>query len=171
MPHTSQWTWVPVPLLIETSGSWKWSTKLRVPAGTLVHAIAGDTGDGTACVYFSGMSSPSGHAPMVSVNPGPAGAAGACAACCAGNGTASTTAKTMRNSGAASFMAASCDARELTPGGLPTQARLPYTGGNPARSLLVGCDQGRRRVAARRRPALQSLWPLASCLWQELPDN
>ena len=81
MPHTSQCTCVPVPLLIDTSGSWKCSTKLRVPAGTLVHVIAGDTGDGTACVYFSGMSSPSGHAPIASVKPGPAGAAGAGPAC------------------------------------------------------------------------------------------
>ena len=30
------------------------STKLRVPAGTLVHVSAGETGFVTACVYLSG---------------------------------------------------------------------------------------------------------------------
>ena len=60
--------------------------------------MAGEIGAGTACVYFNGMSSPSGHPLMVRVNPGAAGAAGAGGACHAGSGTASTTVNTSTKS-------------------------------------------------------------------------
>src|SRR5712691_10940070 len=51
-------------------------TKLIVPAGTLVHVIAGEVCFST-CVYFTGMSEPSAQAGMFIRNGGAAGAAGA----------------------------------------------------------------------------------------------
>src|SRR5687767_15029679 len=67
MFHTSQCTWSPVVLFLETSGSRKCSTKLCVPAGTFVHVRGGETGFGTACVYLFGMMPPSIQPVVVSV--------------------------------------------------------------------------------------------------------
>src|SRR5688572_17616469 len=150
MPHTSQCTWVAVVRLIDTSGSWKCRTKLRVPAGTFDHDIAGETGAVTACVYFSGMSSPSGQPEIVSVKPGAAGGA-AGAGCCAGSGTVSAKPKTRRKIEPASFMGILQDDRKLT-AGRPARCTSPHdhhpNGGRAA--LCSRVPHGRRHFRVDR---------------------
>src|SRR5262249_33902098 len=55
-------------------------TKLAVFAGTLVQSSLGETGFGSDCVYFAGISPPSAKAAVVIVSPGRAGAGG-CFSC------------------------------------------------------------------------------------------
>jgi hypothetical protein len=66
MFHTSQCTWSSVVLFRATSGSCMWRKKVTVPGGVLVQLRAGDTCS-PACVYFTGIGSPSGHAGVVRV--------------------------------------------------------------------------------------------------------
>src|SRR5213593_4169669 len=59
--HTIQCGCVSVPRCTATSGSSMLTTKLSVPAGTLVHLSSGEVWS-PACVYFGGITPPSGQA-------------------------------------------------------------------------------------------------------------
>src|SRR5215211_2948733 len=82
MFQTIQCGCVSVPRWIATSGSSMLTTKVCVPSGTFVHLSSGDTCS-PACVYFTGIWLPSGHAEVVSTIGGGRWAGGVVGVTCA----------------------------------------------------------------------------------------